>query len=163
SNCVPIRRADAYAIANAIQIHKRVCDDCPVRISFGSRIAFGGMLLSSRSSPRVGCAWGWSSEFGGRSLRSLLLVLVIAAILLGSVDRARADDPSAPVTQKQLDDKVTGASQKGDTAWLLVASAFVMFMLPGLALFYGGLVRRKNVLATMMHSMAALAVVGVYW
>jgi ammonium transporter len=52
---------------------------------------------------------------------------------------------------------------KGDTAWMLMSSALVMFMLPGLALFYGGLVRRKNVLATMMHSMAALAVVGVYW
>ncbi|MFO0847759.1 MAG: ammonium transporter [Gemmataceae bacterium] len=57
----------------------------------------------------------------------------------------------------------TEAKQKGDTAWLLMASALVMFMLPGLALFYGGMVRRKNVLATMMQSMAALAVVGVYW
>ncbi len=57
---------------------------------------------------------------------------------------------------------VTG-KQRGDTAWVLAASAFVMFMLPGLALFYCGMVRRKNVLATMMQSMAALAVVGVYW
>jgi len=40
----------------------------------------------------------------------------------------------------------------GDTAWLLVATALVMVMLPGLALFYGGLVRRKNVLSTIMHS-----------
>jgi Amt family ammonium transporter len=55
------------------------------------------------------------------------------------------------------------AAARGDTAWMLVSSALVMFMLPGLALFYGGLVRRKNVLSTMMHSMAALAVVGVYW
>jgi ammonium transporter len=53
--------------------------------------------------------------------------------------------------------------QRGDTAWFLTSSAFVMFMVPGLALFYGGMVRRKNVLATMMQSMAALAVVGVYW
>ena len=51
----------------------------------------------------------------------------------------------------------------GDTAWMLVASAFVMLMIPGLALFYGGMVRRKNILGTMMHSMAALAVVGVFW
>ena len=55
------------------------------------------------------------------------------------------------------------AKSKGDTAWMLTSSAFVMFMVPGLALFYGGMVRRKNVLATMMHSMAALAVVGLYW
>jgi ammonium transporter len=51
----------------------------------------------------------------------------------------------------------------GDTAWMLVATAFVMLMVPGLALFYGGMVRRKNILATMMHSMVALAVVGVFW
>jgi len=57
----------------------------------------------------------------------------------------------------------TTGKQRGDTAWMLTASAFVMFMVPGLALFYGGMVRRKNVLATMMESMAALAVVGVYW
>ena len=46
---------------------------------------------------------------------------------------------------------------------MLTAVRFVMLMVPGLALFYGGMVRRKNVLATMMQSMAALAVVGVYW
>lgn len=57
---------------------------------------------------------------------------------------------------------VTG-KQRGDSAWILVSSAFVLLMVPGLALFYCGMVRRKNVLATMMHSMAALAVVGVYW
>ena len=52
---------------------------------------------------------------------------------------------------------------KGDTAWMLMSTALVMFMLPGLALFYGGMVRRRNVLATMMQSMACLAVVGLYW
>jgi ammonium transporter len=57
----------------------------------------------------------------------------------------------------------SSAQSAGDTAWMLVSSAFVMLMVPGLALFYGGIVRRKNVLATMMHSMIALAVVGVYW
>ncbi|MCC6551882.1 MAG: ammonium transporter [Polyangiaceae bacterium] len=51
----------------------------------------------------------------------------------------------------------------GDTAWLLVSSALVLFMTPGLALFYGGMVRRKNVLATLMHSFAALAIVTVQW
>jgi len=44
-----------------------------------------------------------------------------------------------------------------------MSSALVMLMLPGLALFYAGMVRRKNVLATMMHSMAALAIIGVEW
>ncbi len=51
----------------------------------------------------------------------------------------------------------------GDTAWLLVSTAMVMIMLPGLALFYGGLVRRKNVLSTVMHSFFGLALVSVVW
>ena len=51
----------------------------------------------------------------------------------------------------------------GDTAWLLVATALVMVMLPGLALFYGGLVRRKNVLSTIMHSFFGLALVSLVW
>ncbi|WP_303851656.1 ammonium transporter [Seleniivibrio woodruffii] len=51
----------------------------------------------------------------------------------------------------------------GDTAWLLVSSAFVLLMLPGLALFYGGMVRAKNVLSTFLYSFTALTVVGVVW
>ena len=51
----------------------------------------------------------------------------------------------------------------GDTAWLLVSAALVMLMTPGLALFYGGMVRRKNVLSTMMMSFAMLGLVGILW
>ena len=51
----------------------------------------------------------------------------------------------------------------GDTAWMLTSTALVMIMLPGLALFYGGLVRRKNVLSTIMHSFFGLALVSVVW
>lgn len=56
-----------------------------------------------------------------------------------------------------------GEVSGGDTAWMLVATALVMVMLPGLALFYGGLVRRKNVLSTIMHSFFGLALVSVVW
>src|SRR5438132_7300091 len=52
---------------------------------------------------------------------------------------------------------------EGDTAWMLVSTALVLLMVPGLALFYGGMVRRKNILGTMMHSMVALAIVGIQW
>ncbi|MFY9398466.1 MAG: ammonium transporter, partial [Desulfomonilia bacterium] len=51
----------------------------------------------------------------------------------------------------------------GDTAWMLVATALVMLMTPGLALFYGGLVRSKNVLGTMMQSFICLGIVSVVW
>jgi Amt family ammonium transporter len=56
-----------------------------------------------------------------------------------------------------------GTIDSGDTAWLLVSTALVMLMTPGLALFYGGLVRRKNVLSTIMHSFFILALVSVTW
>ena len=51
----------------------------------------------------------------------------------------------------------------GITAWMLTSTALVLLMVPGLALFYGGLVRTKNVLGTMMHSFGAMAVIGVLW
>ena len=56
-----------------------------------------------------------------------------------------------------------GAVNTGDTAWVLISTALVMLMTPGLALFYGGLVRRKNVLSTIMHSFFMLALVSVTW
>lgn len=51
----------------------------------------------------------------------------------------------------------------GDTAWMLVSSALVLLMTPGLAFFYGGLVRSRNVLNTMMMSLVLMAIVGVTW
>jgi Amt family ammonium transporter len=51
----------------------------------------------------------------------------------------------------------------GDTAWVLTSSALVMLMTPGLALFYGGMVRRKNVLNTVMHSFIIIALISVQW
>ncbi len=51
----------------------------------------------------------------------------------------------------------------GDTAWILVSAALVMLMTPGLAMFYGGMVRSKNVLGTIMHSFIAIALVSVQW
>src|SRR4030067_3533969 len=50
-----------------------------------------------------------------------------------------------------------------DTAWLLISSALVMLMTPGLALFYGGMVRRKNILSTIMMGFACLGLIGLLW
>ena len=81
---------------------------------------------------------------------ALLLVLGLAiAIGLAS---------TAPVTLPEQPPVDAGA-----TAWMLTSTALVLLMVPGLAMFYGGLVRTKNVLGTMMHSFAAMAVVGVIW
>ncbi len=51
----------------------------------------------------------------------------------------------------------------GTTAWMLISTALVLLMVPGLAMFYGGLVRTKNVLGTMMHSFVSIAIIGVLW
>ena len=51
----------------------------------------------------------------------------------------------------------------GTTCWMLTSTALVLLMVPGLAMFYGGLVRTKNVLGTMMHSFVSMAVIGVLW
>src|SRR5580693_10003940 len=51
----------------------------------------------------------------------------------------------------------------GDTAWMLTSTALVFFMMPGLALFYGGLVGAKNVIATMVQSFVAIGVISLLW
>jgi Amt family ammonium transporter len=56
-----------------------------------------------------------------------------------------------------------GKIDSGDTAFILLSAALVMLMTPGLAMFYGGMVRRKNVLGTIMHSFVAIALVSVQW
>jgi Amt family ammonium transporter len=71
------------------------------------------------------------------------------------------------VTTQQFADlqkQVTDARSNADNGWMLVSSALVLMMTgPGLALFYGGLVRRKNVLSTMMQSFAMMAIITVIW
>jgi Amt family ammonium transporter len=65
---------------------------------------------------------------------------------------------------EDLQAKIAAAQSAGDNAWMLVSAALVLMMTgPGLALFYGGLVRRKNVLGTMMQSFILMAVVTVIW
>ncbi len=81
------------------------------------------------------------------------------AISLLVVVRSSATDPPVPAEQPAA----AAAIDHGDTAWMLVSTGLVLLMVPGLALFYGGMVRRKNVLGTMMHSMAALAIIGIQW
>ncbi len=76
--------------------------------------------------------------------------------------------PATPQTVKeklaQLDKDVKAAQSSADNAWMLVSAALVLMMTgPGLALFYGGLVRRKNTLAIMMQSFALMALITVMW
>jgi Amt family ammonium transporter len=124
------------------------------------------------------------SKFGKVLL--VLCVGVLAGFPLVGVTKAKAQaplpaawvaapDPSAVGSQadriaaleKKLNDQTVAIAQAqtaGDNAWMLTAAALVLLMTgPGLALFYGGLVRKKNVLGTMMQSFAMMAVVTVLW
>jgi Amt family ammonium transporter len=78
-----------------------------------------------------------------------------------------ATSGSAPATQAQiaaLQQAVQNAQSAGDNAWMLVSAALVLLMTgPGLALFYGGLVRKKNILGTMMQSFAMMGLVTILW
>ncbi len=86
-----------------------------------------------------------------RSFRGSGLLIAPLLALWPAVARAQ----EAAAAQPTLD--------KGDTAWLLASSALVLLMTPGLALFYGGMVRRKNALATIMQSFIAMALITVIW
>ena len=71
---------------------------------------------------------------------------------------------SGPALAEEAQGLPSNSINAGDTAWILTASALVLIMIvPGLALFYGGLVRTKNVLATIMHSFAILCLVTLLW
>jgi ammonium transporter, Amt family len=77
--------------------------------------------------------------------QTAVAVIILAATLL----------PASAWAQNDID--------SGATAWMLTSTALVLLMIPGLAMFYGGLVRTKNVIGTMMHSFASMAIVGVLW
>jgi len=77
---------------------------------------------------------------------------------------AQAIPPATETRIANLENAVKSAQSAGDNAWMLTSAALVLMMTgPGLALFYGGLVRRKNVLGTMMHSFVLMAVVSILW
>src|SRR5580698_5817589 len=84
----------------------------------------------------------------------LLSLCTFAAAQPADLDKRLAD----------LEKATKSAQSAGDNAWMLVSAALVLMMTgPGLALFYGGLVRRKNILSTMMHSFVLMAVISVLW
>lgn len=85
----------------------------------------------------------------GRKLNFILLALLVGICLLFG-------------TEYQVV-STTGAIDSGDTAWMIVASAFVLLMTPGLAFFYGGMVSKKSVISTMLQSFVALGVISVLW
>src|ERR1700761_4543041 len=105
------------------------------------------------------------------SIRAFLLLsfAVGCAFLAPAAALAQAPpaSPTGPVTQAQIADlkqTITAAQSSADNAWMLTSSALVLMMTgPGLALFYGGLVRKKNILGTMMQSFAMMGIITILW
>lgn len=81
-----------------------------------------------------------------------------------STSQATATNAEAPVAETPAAPAPTPKLDTGDTSWILVSTALVLLMtIPGLALFYGGMVRKKNVLSTMMFSLSAAILVSLLW
>jgi Amt family ammonium transporter len=91
---------------------------------------------------------------GGPTMKTLLRFAPLALITLATPAFAEMVTASAPASKIDA----------GDTAWMIAATCLVLMMtIPGLALFYAGMVRKKNVLATMMQSLAAVGIVSILW
>ncbi len=119
---------------------------------------------------------GWKCSFSFVLVLGALLLTVVplsaqqtpafSAVPLTIVASAATSEIPRAVNEKlaQLDKDVKAAQSSADNAWMLVSAALVLMMTgPGLALFYGGLVRRKNTLAIMMQSFALMALITVMW
>src|SRR5262245_611565 len=112
-------------------------------------------------------------------VKRLMLLLAMMLVLGGMVAVSFAQQPSAPATSEPAAPAAGAAPapsagtsappapskiDKGDTAWMLTSSVLVLLMTaPGLALFYAGMVRQKNALATLMHSFIIAALISIQW
>src|SRR3569833_1745497 len=91
------------------------------------------------------------------------VVLAGLLLLFPSLSLAQST-PATEADVKALQDSIHAAQMNADNGWMLVSAALVLLMTgPGLALFYGGLVRRKNILGTMMQSFAMMGLVTILW
>jgi Amt family ammonium transporter len=91
--------------------------------------------------------------------KSLKIGLIAMWLLSGPLMNNALAQDTAPAAAVAAPNPI----DTGDTAWMLVSSAMVLFMTPGLAFFYGGLVRSRNVLNTMMMSLVMMGMIGVTW
>ncbi|SPL70796.1 ammonium transporter [Acinetobacter stercoris] len=115
------------------------------------------LLALSLSGALLGGSAAWAEEtVTTTATSSVTAESTTTAASVAPTEAASVEAATAPEAEPKLD--------TGDTAWILTSTALVLLMtIPGLALFYGGMVRKKNVLATMAHSLSAAAIVSVVW
>ncbi len=103
-------------------------------------------------------------------IRKILMLLALCGVLGMSVPAFAEDAPAAdaPATAAAADSAAAPAAapvpNKGDTAWMMTATVLVILMtIPGLALFYGGMVRAKNMLSVLMQVFATFSLLAILW
>ena len=99
---------------------------------------------------------------------SMVIFVIFSAGLLWAVESEKISTSALTGTEQAKPTPTPAAPapakiDTGDTAWMLMSAALVLLMTPGLALFYGGMVRAKNVLGTIMHSFIIMALISVQW
>jgi len=99
-----------------------------------------------------------------RCIQRYRCIVFLSLLALALPSLSQAQDPPPPPTVEELAAKVGDAATAGHNAWMLTSSALVLFMTaPGLAMFYGGLVRKKNVLGVMMQCLFLMGLLTVIW
>ena len=120
------------------------------------------LIALSLSGALLGGSVAWAEEAVTTSTASEDVTVVETADASLTNSELAAAPVSAEATAAPVEEEVK--LDTGDTAWILVSTALVLLMtIPGLALFYGGMVRKKNVLGTMAHSFVAAAIVSITW
>jgi ammonium transporter, Amt family len=95
----------------------------------------------------------------------VVMMLAVFGVLAGASVLAQTPEVAAPAATAAAPAVAPAAPtiDKGDTAWILISSALVLFMTPGLAFFYGGLVRKKNVLSLLMQCFMIMCIISIQW
>ncbi len=124
------------------------------------------LLALGLSSALLGGSVTWAEEAVTATAPTEEVAVLDATEELSTSDTeaVAAEALAEPVVAEAIAAEEEATLDTGDTAWILVSTALVLLMtIPGLALFYGGMVRKKNVLSTMAHSFVAAAVVSLVW
>src|SRR6266480_5033653 len=132
-----------------------------VRRSRGTRASSASH--SARSVRTVSVSWATVTGAGQSALTSAPFLSVTTTQPQPSRRPPVADRGMSVAQALRREVRMPNSISAGDTAWLLASAALVMLMTPALGFFYGGLVRRKNVLATIMHSFFILCLISVQW
>src|SRR5579871_1414460 len=105
----------------------------------------------------------WFRKGGSAALLAVVISLGVSGLALAQTAAPAAAPSAAATTAAPAAAPAAPAISAGDTGWLLASSALVLFMTPGLAFFYAGMVRKKNVMATIMQSFAMICLISVQW